>query len=73
MSDIEKIINEAWKIKDQVNPNSDKSIIDAVKEMINLLNKGEITVAEPQGSDWKINEWIQNSQKYILCYFVNKI
>ena len=31
MSNIEKIINDAWKIKDQVNPNSDKSIIDAIK------------------------------------------
>ena len=28
MSDIEKIINEAWEIKDQINKNSDKSIID---------------------------------------------
>ena len=59
MSNIEKIINDAWKIKDQINPDSDKSIINAVKEMINLLNEGKITVAEPQGSDWKINEWIQ--------------
>ena len=29
---IEKIINDAWENKDQINPNSDKSIIDAIKE-----------------------------------------
>ena len=46
MSDLEKIINEAWKIKDQVNPNSDKSVIDAIKEIITLLNEGKIRVAE---------------------------
>ena len=70
MSDIEKIINEAWTIKDQINPNSDKSIIDAIKETITLLNEGKITVAEPQGSDWKINQWIQKG--ILLSFRVNK-
>ena len=28
---LENIINEAWEIKDQINPNSDKSIIEAIK------------------------------------------
>ena len=70
MSNIEKIINDAWKIKDQVNPNSDKSIIDAIKETIILLNEGKITVAEPQGTDWKINEWIQKG--ILLSFRVNK-
>ena len=70
MSDIEKIINNAWEVKNQINSNSDKSINDAVKEMINLLNKGEITVAEPQGNDWKINEWIQKG--ILLSFRVNK-
>ena len=69
MSDIEKIIKEAWKVKDQVNPNSDKSIIDAIKETINLLNEGKITVAEPQGNDWKINDWIQKG--ILLSFRVN--
>ena len=70
MSDIEKIINDAWKIKDQINPNSDKSIIDAIKETITFLNEGKITVAEPQGGDWKINQWIQKG--ILLSFRVNK-
>ena len=70
MSNIEKIINDAWKIKDQINPNSDKSIIDAIKETITFLNEGKITVAEPQGSDWKINQWIQKG--ILLSFRVNK-
>ena len=70
MTDIEKIINDAWKIKDQINSNSDKSIIHAIKEVINLLNEGKITVAEPQGSDWKINQWIQKG--ILLSFRVNK-
>jgi len=70
MSDIKKIINDAWEIKDQINKNSDKSIIDAIKETITLLNEGKITVAEPQGSDWKINQWIQKG--ILLSFRVNK-
>ena len=66
---IEKIINDAWKIKDQINRDSDKSIIDALKETIHLLNEGKITVAEPQGNDWKINEWIQKG--ILLSFRVN--
>mgnify|MGYP003324029809 CR=1 FL=1 len=30
MSDIEKIINDAWENKDQINQSSDKSIIDSL-------------------------------------------
>ena len=70
MSDLKNIINEAWKNKDQVNKDSDKSIIDAIKETINLLNEGKITVAEPQGNDWKINDWIQKG--ILLSFRVNK-
>ena len=34
MSDIEKIINEAWENKDQVNQNSDQSLKDAINKVI---------------------------------------
>ena len=66
---IEEIINEAWKIKDQINKGSDKSIIDAINETIHLLNEGKITVAEPNGNDWKINDWIQKG--ILLSFRVN--
>ena len=35
MSNIEKIINDTWEIKDQINKDSDKSITDAVKYILN--------------------------------------
>ena len=37
MSDIEKIINDAWEIKDKINQNSDKSIKDAINQVIEIL------------------------------------
>ena len=70
MSDLEKIINEAWKIKDKIKPDSDKNLNDVIKEMIDSLNEGKISIAEPQGNDWKINEWIQKG--ILLSFRINK-
>ena len=46
MSNIEKIINEAWEKKDQVNKNSDKSLTDSIYKIIEDLDQGKIRVAE---------------------------
>ena len=37
---IEKIINDAWENKGQVNQNSDKSLKDAVNQIIDDLDSG---------------------------------
>ena len=42
----EKIINEAWENKNQVNSKSGKKIIKAIDETIELLDEGKIRVAE---------------------------
>ena len=40
MSNIEKIIDEAWKIKDQINKNSDKDFIDLkIKNLTSFLKE----------------------------------
>ena len=70
MSDLEKIINEAWEIKDKIKPDSDKNLNDVITEMIASLNEGKILIAEPQGNDWKINEWIQKG--ILLSFRINK-
>ena len=70
MNDIEKIINDAWEIKDKIKPDTDKNLNEAIREMINNLNEGKISIAEPQGNDWKINEWIQKG--ILLSFRINK-
>ena len=42
----EKIINEAFEIKEKIKANSDKLIVDAIKETIELTDQGKIRVAE---------------------------
>ena len=70
MSEIEKIINDAWEIKDKVKPDTDNNLNEAIKKMIDNLNEGKISIAEQQGNDWKINGWIQKG--ILLSFRVNK-
>ena len=34
---IEKIINDAWEIKDKINPNTDKNLNESINKMIKDL------------------------------------
>ena len=61
MSDIKKIINDAWEIKDKININSDKSIKDAINQIINDLDSGRVRVAEKIGNDWITHQYIKKA------------
>ena len=63
---IEKIINEAWENKDQVNQNSDKSLKDAVNQIIDDLDSGRSRVAEKINGDWITH---QHLKKAIMLSF----
>ncbi len=61
MSDIEKIINDAWKVKDQINKNSDKSIIDSIDQIIDNLDEGKLRVAEKIDGEWKTHQYVKKA------------
>ena len=61
MSDIEKIIDEAWKIKDQINKNSDKSIINTINQIIEDLDQGKKRVAEKINDEWTTHQYIKKA------------
>ena len=63
---LEKIINEAWENKDQVNQNSDKSLKDAVNQIINDLDSGKSRVAEKINGEWVTH---QHLKKAIMLSF----
>lgn len=44
----------------------DGNVQNAVREVIELLDKGKIRVAEPVGDDWKVNLWVK---KAVSLYF----
>jgi 2,3,4,5-tetrahydropyridine-2-carboxylate N-succinyltransferase len=67
----EKIINDSFDNKEKINLNSDKYIVDAINETIELLDQGKIRVAEKKGSEWIVSQWIKKA--ILLSFRINKM
>ena len=61
MNDLEKIINQAWKKKDQINKSSDKSIVDSINKIIEDLDQGNLRVAEKINGEWITHQHIKKA------------
>ena len=67
----ERIINEAWNNKSQVNSKSNKKIVNAISKTIDLLDTGKIRVAENKNNEWFVNQWIKKA--ILLSFRINKM
>ena len=63
MEDFKTYIEEAWNDRTLL---TSKAHADAINEVILQLDKGLLRVAEPDGDDWKVNEWVK---KAVILYF----
>ena len=59
MKEFENIINAAWENKDLINGQSDRSILDTINQTIELVDQGELRVAEKNGNEWIVNQWVK--------------
>jgi 2,3,4,5-tetrahydropyridine-2-carboxylate N-succinyltransferase len=66
MSDLEKIINDAFEDRDNINVNTAGDIRNAVDETLNKLDSGSLRVCEKINNEWQVNQWIK---KAILLSF----
>ena len=73
MSDIEKIINDAWENKDQINPNSDKKIKDTINQIIADLDSGKVRVAEKINGEWITHQHIKKAIMLSFRVYENDI
>ena len=69
MSNIEKIINDAWENKEKISKNSDKSIIDAINQTIQDLDQGKVRVAEKISGNWVTHQHIKKA--IMLSFRIN--
>ena len=67
----EKIINEAWEKKSQINSKSNKKLLKTINKTIELLDSGKIRVAEKKNSSWTTNQWVKKA--ILLSFRVNKM
>ena len=63
---LEKIINKNFETKEKVGPKSDKKLVEAINETIDLVDSGKIRVANKINDGWIVNQWIK---KAILLNF----
>ena len=62
LAQLEIEINTAWDNRDGVNPDTKGSVRDAVVEALDLLDSGEVRVAEPTGNhQWVVNQWLKKA------------
>ena len=60
---MEQIIEQAWNNRLLI---KNQEVQDAIRNVIDKLDKGELRVAEPTSDGWKVNEWVK---KAVILYF----
>jgi 2,3,4,5-tetrahydropyridine-2-carboxylate N-succinyltransferase len=56
---LQSVIEAAWEERETVTPGSG-AVRDAVAQALELLDSGEMRVAEPAGADdWRVNQWLK--------------
>jgi len=67
MSDLQKVIEEAFENRAEITPrNVDTHIKEAVEEVIHQLDTGTLRVADKSSGQWVVNEW---AKKAVLLSF----
>ena len=62
LSALETTLNAAFDARDTVNAATKGEVRDAVELALDLLDKGEARVAEPQADgSWKVNQWLKKA------------
>jgi 2,3,4,5-tetrahydropyridine-2-carboxylate N-succinyltransferase len=64
MSNLQDIIEQGFENRSAINPsNAPQEIVDAVSEVLNKLNSGELRVASRIGDsqDWETHQWIKKA------------
>ncbi len=60
--DLKQVIEKAFENRAEITPmRVDTMVKEAVDEAISQLDKGELRVAEKQGNDWVVNEWLKKA------------
>jgi len=59
--EIEKIIDEAWNKKEQINKDSDTKIIDVINQSISDLDSGKVRVAEKIDGNWVTHQYLKKA------------
>ncbi|WP_166965487.1 2,3,4,5-tetrahydropyridine-2,6-dicarboxylate N-succinyltransferase [Yeosuana marina] len=63
MTELQHIIEQAWENRALL---KETETTTAIREVISLLDSGELRVAQPASGGWQVNEWVK---KAVVLYF----
>lgn len=63
MTELKNIIEKAWENRALL---QEENTITTIRKVIDLLDNGELRVAEPTTEGWQVNEWVK---KAVVMYF----
>ena len=63
MKDLQQVIETAWDNRDLLEETTTQ---DAIRKVVDLLDAGDLRVAEPINDGWQVNEWVK---KAVVMYF----
>lgn len=63
MEELQQTIEKAWEDRSLL---TETETIVAIRQVVNLCDKGELRCAEPTADGWQVNEWVK---KAIVMYF----
>nr|WP_315122907.1 2,3,4,5-tetrahydropyridine-2,6-dicarboxylate N-succinyltransferase [uncultured Capnocytophaga sp.] len=63
MEHLKQMIDEAWENRSLLR---EEIVQQTIREVIHLLDLGQLRVAEPTADGWKVNEWVK---KAVVMYF----
>ena len=63
MEHLKQLIDEAWENRSLLR---EEIVQQTIREVIHLLDLGQLRVAEPTANGWKVNEWVKNA---VVLYF----
>ncbi|WP_431165308.1 2,3,4,5-tetrahydropyridine-2,6-dicarboxylate N-succinyltransferase [Tenacibaculum halocynthiae] len=63
MTELQSIIEKAWDNRDLL---KEEETINAIRRVVDLLDAGDLRVAEPIENGWQVNEWVK---KAVVLYF----
>jgi 2,3,4,5-tetrahydropyridine-2-carboxylate N-succinyltransferase len=69
IAELENIIEAAWEDRDNVTLDTQGEVRDAINEALNALDSGAARVAEKQGGDWVVNQWLKKA--VLLSFRIN--
>ena len=63
MTELRQTIEQAWENRELL---KEEKTTSAIRQVVDLLDKGELRVAQPIEGGWQVNEWVK---KAVVLYF----